>query len=82
MNQLEALKRLSIVVADTGDFESIRDFHPRDATTNPSLVLKAVQLEAYEPLLARAIAQTKGAPLSDTLDALLVAFGVENCVDF
>jgi transaldolase len=77
MNQLDALKQFSTVVADTGDVESMRAFTPRDATTNPSLILKAVQLEAYKPLLTSAVAQTRGSSLDDTMDALLVAFGLE-----
>jgi transaldolase len=77
VNQLDALKQFSTVVADTGDVESMRAFTPRDATTNPSLILKAVQLEAYKPLLTSAAAQTQGGSLDDTIDALLVAFGLE-----
>jgi transaldolase len=77
MNQLDALKQFSTVVADTGDVESMRAFSPRDATTNPSLILKAVQLDTYKPLLANAVAHTKGGSIDDTMDALLVAFGLE-----
>ncbi len=77
MNQLDALKQFSTVVADTGDVASMRAFSPRDATTNPSLILKAVQLDAYKPLLQAAVAQTKGGTLDDTMDSLLVAFGLE-----
>ncbi|MDY7025458.1 MAG: transaldolase family protein, partial [Pseudomonadota bacterium] len=50
MNQLEQLKQQSIVVADTGDIDSIRAFAPQDATTNPSLLLKAAQSERYQSL--------------------------------
>lgn len=74
-NQLEALRRLTTVVADTGDFESIRAYRPTDATTNPSLILKAVQLEAYRPLLARVLTDHASAPLAEQIDRLLVAFG-------
>jgi transaldolase len=77
MNQLDALKQFSTVVADTGDVASMRAFSPRDATTNPSLILKAVQQDAYKPLLAQAVSQTKQGSLDDTMDALLVAFGLE-----
>ena len=55
MNQLEQLKQFTTIVADTGDFQSIKAFAPRDATTNPSLILKAVQKPEYQPLLARAV---------------------------
>ncbi|MDP2020563.1 MAG: transaldolase family protein, partial [Hydrogenophaga sp.] len=50
MNQLDALKQLTTVVADTGDFNQIAAFSPRDATTNPSLILKAVQKPEYAHL--------------------------------
>ena len=52
MNQLDALKRFTTVVADTGDFHQLAQYQPRDATTNPSLILKAVQKPEYAPLLA------------------------------
>ena len=52
MNQLEALKQFTTVVADTGDFKQLAQFRPQDATTNPSLILKAVQKADYQPLLA------------------------------
>jgi transaldolase len=55
MNQLEQLKQFTTVVADTGDFQSIRQYTPRDATTNPSLILKAVQKPEYKPLLEQAV---------------------------
>ena len=48
MNQLDALKQLTTVVADSGDIESIRQFEPQDATTNPSLILKAAALPQYK----------------------------------
>ena len=51
MNQLEALKQFTTVVADTGDFHQLAQFQPRDATTNPSLILKAVQKPEYAPLM-------------------------------
>jgi transaldolase len=77
MNQLDALKQFSVVVADTGDFESMRAYAPRDATTNPSLILKAVQQQAYRPLLDKAIADHKNGSLDDVMDALLILFGQE-----
>src|SRR4051794_15106348 len=55
MNQLEQLKQFTTVVADTGDFQSIKAFAPRDATTNPSLILKAVQKDEYKHLLEKAV---------------------------
>ncbi len=59
MNQLEALKAFTVVVADSGDIESIKKFAPQDATTNPSLVLKAAQLPQYQPLIANAIEKAR-----------------------
>lgn len=56
MNKLEQLKQMTVVVADTGDIEAMKQFRPVDATTNPSLLLKASELPAYRPLLAEAIA--------------------------
>ncbi|MCA7013754.1 transaldolase [Dickeya dadantii] len=56
MNQLDALKQFTVVVADSGDIESIRHFSPQDATTNPSLILKAASLPVYQPLFADALA--------------------------
>ncbi|MDP2416270.1 MAG: transaldolase [Hydrogenophaga sp.] len=77
MNQLDALKQLTTVVADTGDFNQIAAFTPRDATTNPSLILKAVQKPEYAHLLHQAVA-TFGARGSDeVMNRLLVAFGCE-----
>ncbi|MDQ2821239.1 MAG: transaldolase [Pseudomonadota bacterium] len=77
MNQLEQLKQFTTVVADTGDFQSIQAYAPRDATTNPSLILKAVQKEEYKPLLAKAVRDNAGASTSTVIDQLLIAFGVE-----
>ena len=77
MNQLDALKQFTTVVADTGDFLQIAQFKPRDATTNPSLILKAVQLPAYAPLLAQTLAKYGQRPLDDIMDHLLVRFGCE-----
>ena len=50
MNQLDALKQVTTVVADTGDFRQLAQYRPQDATTNPSLILKAVQKPEYAPL--------------------------------
>lgn len=77
MNQLEALKQHTTVVADTGDFLQLAQFKPQDATTNPSLILKAVQKPEYAPLLAQAVAAHKGQPLDVVMDHLLVRFGQE-----
>ncbi|KTR99436.1 transaldolase [Pantoea dispersa] len=59
MNQLDALKQFTTVVADSGDIESIRHYHPEDATTNPSLILKAAGLDAYKHLIDDAIEYAK-----------------------
>jgi len=59
MNQLEALKQFTTVVADSGDIESIRNYHPQDATTNPSLILKASALQPYKHLIDDAIDYAK-----------------------
>ncbi len=81
MNQLDQLKRLTTVVADTGDFESIRQFAPQDATTNPTLIYKAVVQPEYAPLLDRAVAEHRGASLPraelirEIIDDLLTLFG-------
>ena len=77
MNQLDALKNFTTVVADTGDFHLIQQFQPRDATTNPSLILKAVQKPDYAPLLAAAVADYGKDDLGFTMDQLLVRFGCE-----
>ena len=77
MNQLEALKQYTTVVADTGDFKRLAQFQPQDATTNPSLILKAVQKPEYAPLLAEAVAAHRGQPLDVVMDHLLVRFGCE-----
>jgi len=84
MNSLEQLKLVTKVVADTGDFELIREFSPLDSTTNPSLILKAVQQEKYEHLLEQAIAENENSGLhigqglvDNVIDSLLVLFGCE-----
>ncbi|MDQ6622142.1 MAG: transaldolase [Verrucomicrobiota bacterium] len=81
LNQLEQLKQFTKVVADTGDFESIREFKPQDATTNPSLIFAASQKEQYGHLLDEVLQARKGAGLTgpaqieDIIDNLLVAYG-------
>ena len=77
MNQLEALKAFTTVVADTGDFKELAAFQPQDATTNPSLILKAVQKPEYAPLLKETVAAHRGKPLDEVVDRLLVRFGTE-----
>ena len=77
MNQLEALKAFTTVVADTGDFKQLAAFQPQDATTNPSLILKAVQKPEYAPLLKETVAAHRGKPLDEVVDRLLVRFGTE-----
>jgi transaldolase len=77
MNQLEQLKQVTTVVADTGNFLQLAQFAPRDATTNPSLILKAVQQPDYAPLLASTVAAHRGAPLDAIVDQVLVRFGLE-----
>jgi transaldolase len=76
--QLDQLKQFTTVVADTGDFATIKEFTPRDATTNPSLILKAAGLPAYAPLVDQAINEAgASASLSHVIDRLLVLFGIE-----
>ena len=77
MNQLEALKQFSTVVADTGDFKQLAQFKPQDATTNPSLILKAVQKPEYQPLMAAVVNKFKAKALDEVMDRLLVRFGCE-----
>ena len=72
---LDSLRTQTTVVADTGDFESMRRYLPTDATTNPSLILKAVQQEAYRPMLERCGKANPKAVTSDLVDQLLVSFG-------
>lgn len=82
MSQLDQLKQFTTVVADTGDFESIRQFSPQDATTNPSLIYKAVTQPEYAPLLDQAVAERKeggtmprGELIREIIDDLLTIFG-------
>jgi transaldolase len=83
LNQLEQLKKFTKVVADTADFESIKDFKPEDATTNPSLVYAATQKQQYGPLLDGVLKERKNSGLSgqaqieDICDHLLVQFGCD-----
>lgn len=82
-SQLDQLKEITTVVADTGDFATLRQYAPQDATTNPSLIFKAAQMPEYAPVVAKAVADGKqtGASgeklLAEVMDRLLIAFGVE-----
>src|SRR6266853_407557 len=83
LSQLDQLKRLTKVVADTGDFTTLKEYAPQDATTNPSLILKAAPMPGYKNLVQKAIADnrksgaTGDALLGRIMDDLLVLFGVE-----
>ena len=81
LSQLEQLKRVTTVVTDTGDIESIKQYQPQDATTNPSLLLSAAQMPQYQYLVKEAIARGKqegGSSWLDTaMDRLAINFGVE-----
>src|SRR5438034_4909730 len=83
LSQLDQLKEFSKVVADTGDFESMRDYQPQDATTNPSLIYAATQQQKYVHLLDEVIVDRKRSGLSgaaqieDIIEHLLVKFGCE-----
>lgn len=77
MNQLEQLKAYTTVVADTGNFLQLAQFAPRDATTNPSLILKAVQSPDYAPLQQQTVAAHRAEPLDEIVDRVLVRFGLE-----
>jgi len=82
-SQLDQLKKYTRVVADTGDFESIREFKPQDATTNPSLIYAATQKKEYGHILDKVIADRKNSGITgagrieDIIDHLLIAFGLE-----
>ncbi|MEY3665131.1 MAG: hypothetical protein RLZZ153_1313, partial [Pseudomonadota bacterium] len=77
MNSLEQLRQFTRVVADTGDFQSMRAYAPRDATTNPSLILKAVGMPAYESLLRETVARHRSEAVGQIVEHLLVRFGCE-----
>ena len=82
-SQLEQLKKITVVVADTGDFESMKQYKPQDATTNPSLILAAASKPEYAYLVDKAVADRKSTGLSgarqieDIIDHVLVNFGME-----
>ena len=83
LNQLDQLKRYTRVVADTGDFATLQQYSPQDATTNPSLIYKAAQMPAYKQLVEKAVADKRKSNvtgkqlLSSIMDELLVSFGSE-----
>ena len=77
MNQLDALKKFTTVVADTGDFLQLAQYRPQDSTTNPSLILKAVRKPEYAPLFRDVVGRFKGRQLDEVMDRLLVRFGCE-----
>jgi transaldolase len=77
MNQLDQLKAFTTVVADTGNFLQLAQFTPRDATTNPSLILKAVLQPDYAPLLTGTVAAHRAQPLDGIVDEVLVRFGLQ-----
>ena len=83
LSQLEQLKKMTVVVADTGDFESMKAYQPRDATTNPSLILAAASKSEYAHLVDKAVTDRKSSGLTgakqieDIIDHVLVNFGLE-----
>jgi transaldolase len=77
MSALDQLRQFTTVVADTGDFNSMRAFAPRDATTNPTLILKAVGMPDYRSLLEETVAAHSGETAGEVCDRLLVRFGCE-----
>ena len=77
MNQLDQLKQFTTVVADSGDFKQLAQYAPRDATTNPSLILKAVQKPDYSPLFNDTVEAHRSEPLDSIMDEVLVRFGLE-----
>jgi transaldolase len=77
MNQLEALRQFTTVVADTGDFRQIERYQPRDATTNPSLILKAAQDPGFAGLVQAERQRLARAPIDERMDALFVSFAVQ-----
>ena len=77
MNTLDQLKQFTTVVADTGDFNAMRAYAPQDATTNPSLILKAVQQEAHKGLFNETVAANRALAVSEIVDRVLIRFGLE-----
>ena len=82
-SQLDSLKQFTVVVADTGDFASMQEYQPQDATTNPSLILQAASKPEYKSLVEKAITENQGSELSGDalieaiMDRVLILFGLE-----
>ncbi|HDR9201249.1 TPA: transaldolase [Burkholderia vietnamiensis] len=74
---LDQLKQYTTVVADTGDFQQLAQYKPQDATTNPSLILKAVQKDAYKPILEKTVRDHRNESTDFIIDRLLIVFGTE-----
>ena len=77
VTQLDQLKKYTTVVADTGDFESMKTYQPQDATTNPSLILQAAAKPEYRHLVAQAVTEAKADGMEAILDRILILFGLE-----
>ena len=77
MNLLDQMKKYTVMVADTGDFERIQVYQPKDATTNPTLILRAAKLPAYQNMIEEVKANFTDTSLNDRMDQLLVRFGME-----
>jgi len=83
ISQLDSLKEFTTVVADTGDFATMQEYQPQDATTNPSLILQAATKDEYKPLLEQAVTEHKDSSLEgpalveSIIDRVLVLFGME-----
>lgn len=77
MTQLDQLKKHTVVVADTGDFEAMKAYKPQDATTNPSLILQAAQKAEYKAIFDKAVTDGKSGGVDAVMDKLVVAFGLE-----
>ena len=76
-SSLNSLKKFTTIVADTGDFESIKQYQPQDATTNPSLILKAAQQDEYQHIVENALQSASSKTTEAVMDQLLVLFGLE-----
>jgi len=77
MSQLDQLKQYTKVVADTGDFESMKEYAPQDATTNPSLILKAASMPEYESIVDAAVKDNPNASVEGVIDDILIRFGMQ-----
>lgn len=77
MNSLDQLRKYTTIVADTSDFQNLSQYQPQDATTNPSLILKAVQKDIYRPILEQTVHDHRTEQIDLIADRLLIAFGTE-----